>query len=163
MSSPETALGTLKRGDVFRWACSLPDETPETEYLVFGVGLLNAQVSPLGTGMTFAPVNTFGNDELVIKTRDAEEVAAAWAHLNTKEILAEPTTNRSTGGFDAMTSGRPRKRPEEREKTTNCPRCGSDETRPATNYGKVVPGRYVCHSDRSPCRGRSPALFEIPE
>lgn len=70
-------IGDLKKGDLFRWDPSAlePGEDPATKWVVVEEGRAFAdgcrtgvQVSPLGTGLTFVPINTVGWDWLAIPT-----------------------------------------------------------------------------------------------
>lgn len=68
-------VGALKKGDLFRWHPSALDkgESPDALWVVVEAGRAFAdgfrtgvQVSPLGTGMTFVPINTVGQEFLTL-------------------------------------------------------------------------------------------------
>jgi hypothetical protein len=77
-------ISELKRGDLFRWDPSALEkgESPEETWVVIEEGRAfpdggrtGVQVSPLGTGLTFVPINTVGWDWLAVPT--GEHVAGA--------------------------------------------------------------------------------------
>jgi len=72
-----TRVGDLKRGDLFRWDPSALEagEDPEAKWVVVEEGRTypdggrsGVQVSQLGTGLAFVPINTVGQDWLALPT-----------------------------------------------------------------------------------------------
>lgn len=66
-------IGRLKRGDIFVFDPAMADEDPSQEYVVMREGDVKVDITPIGTGLAFPPINTvFAGDTVRLITRVPE-------------------------------------------------------------------------------------------